>query len=171
MQILHPPRRIQDDSIFYQQRLSHRVASAEGDCGRKESGKKLFLPWRGAELGRFIGRISLTGVWVRRRIAALKFLSPGCESGRERSPMRVIRYALIAILLSSAAPAQAQNLRVVPRISNRHAAWQKRMRQFPSLVRPRPRRLRRCRVSRNPPRWRSIPPGICTSPRRHCRKF
>ena len=52
--------------------------------------------------------------------------------------MRVIRYALIAILLSSAAPAQAQNLRVVPRISNRRAAWQKRMRQFPSLVRPRP---------------------------------
>ena len=51
--------------------------------------------------------------------------------------MRVIRFAFIALLLSATC-AQAQNLRVVPRISNRRAAWQKRMLQLPSLVHPRP---------------------------------
>ncbi len=45
--------------------------------------------------------------------------------------MRAIRYALIAILLLSAGSAQAQKLRVVPRITNRHAAWTKRMLQRP----------------------------------------
>ena len=45
--------------------------------------------------------------------------------------MRVIRYALIAIVLLSASSAQAQNLREVPRITNRHAAWQKKAMQRP----------------------------------------
>ena len=51
--------------------------------------------------------------------------------------MRVIRFAFIALLLSATC-AQAQNLRVVPRISNRRAAWEKKMLQLPSLVHPRP---------------------------------
>ena len=51
--------------------------------------------------------------------------------------MRVIRFAFIALLLSATC-AQAQNLRVVPRISNRRAAWQQKMLKFPSVVHPRP---------------------------------
>src|ERR1700721_2190193 len=95
--------------------------------------KKLFLARDWAISGRFQTRICLTLVGVRRRIAAQKFVSPGCDSGRERLPMRVIRYALIAILLLLARPANAQKLREVPRITNRHAAWQKRV-----MPRPKP---------------------------------
>ncbi len=52
--------------------------------------------------------------------------------------MRVIRYALIAILLLSAGSARAQQLREIPRITNRHAAWQKRVLQRPKAASAQP---------------------------------
>ena len=78
---------------------------------------KLFLARIPVNRGVFKPRICLTLVGVRRRIAAQKFVGPGCDSGRECLPMRVIRFTLIAILLLSAGSARAQRLREIPRIT------------------------------------------------------
>ena len=60
--------------------------------------------------------------------------------------MRVIRFAFIALLLSATC-AQAQNLRVVPRISNRRAAWEKKL-------------LNRAKIANAQPQQAAAVPGL-----------